>query len=225
YFLMITVSSPDEDFFMVMNTPLNDMTDTAPFDTAPQHGPRPLPLFLELLQSETAASPERMATALAGLRAYQDAPRLGRPRPMPAIAHVGRACLRDYGGDGQPIIFVPSLINPPFVLDLAEGNSMLRWLCGQGGVRPLLLDWGTPDPHERDLDIAGHVEQLLLPLIDALGQPAALAGYCLGGTMALAAAALRPVQGLALIAAPWKFSGFSAATRRDMVDLWQAAKP
>lgn len=200
------------------------MDDTAPFDAAPQHGPRPLPLFLDLLHSETAASPERMAAALVGLRAYQNAPRYGRPAAQPAVVTAGRACLRDYGGSGRPVIFIPSLINPPFILDLHEDNSMLRWMRGNG-VRPLLLDWGAPTADERDLDIAGHVEQLLLPLIDALGERAALAGYCLGGTMALAAAALRPVAGLALIAAPWNFNGFPPSARADMTTLWEAARP
>ncbi|RJF85549.1 alpha/beta fold hydrolase [Sphingomonas cavernae] len=200
------------------------MTDTAPFDAAPQHGPRPLPLFLDLLHSETAASPERMTMALAGLRAYQDAARQARPAPMPVLASAGRACLRDYGGDGRPVIFVPSLINPPFILDLTETNSMLRWMRNQG-VRPLLLDWGEPLDEERDLDIAGHIERFLLPLIDAVGERPALAGYCLGGTMAIAAAALRPVTGLALIAAPWNFNGFPSAARADMLALWATARP
>lgn len=200
------------------------MTDTAPFDAAPQHGPRPLPLFLDLLHSETAASPERMAAALAGLRAYQRAPRSPRPAPMPVVARAGRASLRDYGGAGPPVIFVPSLINPPFILDLTERSSMLRWMSTQG-VRPLLLDWGAPTDEDAALDIAGHVEQLLLPLIDALDERPALTGYCLGGTMALAAAALRPVAGLALIATPWNFNGFPASARADMQALWDTAAP
>ena len=40
----------------------------APKLAAPQHKPRPLPLFLEMLRSETAAEPARMQRALAGLR-------------------------------------------------------------------------------------------------------------------------------------------------------------
>lgn len=199
------------------------MAYPAPFDAAPQHGPRPLPLFLELLRNETAASPERAAAAMRGLKAYQDAPREERGAPMPVAAQVGRARLRDYGGGGLPVVFVPSLINPPFVLDLAPHNSLLRWMAGQG-VRPLLLDWGTPSPEERTLGIAGHVEGLLLPLIEALGERPALVGYCLGGTMAAAAAALRPVHGLALIAAPWRFSGFPESARADMAVLWEAAR-
>lgn len=182
-----------------------------------------MPLFLEMLRSETAASPDRMASALAGLRAYQDAPRTPRPAPMPVIATAGRASLRDYGGTGRPVVFVPSLINPPFVLDLAEENSLLRWLATRG-VRPLLVDWGAPDAREADRDISGHVEQLLLPLIDQLPERPALAGYCLGGTMAMAAAALRPLPGLALIAAPWHFSGFGGNARADMTALWAGAR-
>ena len=44
-----------------------DEAAITPKVTAPQHGPRPLPLFLEMLRSETAASPERRQAALAGL--------------------------------------------------------------------------------------------------------------------------------------------------------------
>jgi polyhydroxyalkanoate synthase len=181
-------------------------------------------LFLDMLRSETAASPERRARALAGLAAYQRAPR-GAASPRPAALHrVGRARLIDYGGAGRPVVFVPSLINPPFILDLAEDRSLLRWLATQG-VRPLLVDWGTPSPEERDLDITGHVERLLLPLLDALDAPPVLAGYCLGGTMALAAASVRPVAGLALLAAPWRFAGFGEEARADIAGLWAAAEP
>jgi polyhydroxyalkanoate synthase len=183
-----------------------------------------LPLFLQLLRSETATSPERSRAALAGLRAYQEAERPPRPPQMPVVARIGRACVRDYGGVGRPILFIPSLINPPDVLDLAEDNSLLRWLSG-AGVRPLLVDWGAPRKEEHDLGIAGHVEALLLPLLASLGERVVLAGYCLGGTMALAAAARHSVAGLALIAAPWRFSGFPDTARADLLALWRQARP
>lgn len=143
---------------------------------------------------------------------------------MPVVARADRVCLRDYGGAGRPVIFVPSLINPPDILDLAEDNSLLRWLSAQG-VRPLLVDWGVPSPADRDRSVADHVEQLLLPLIDALGEPAALAGYCLGGTMALAAATLRRPHALALLATPWRFEGFPPEARAALAKLWQQAEP
>jgi polyhydroxyalkanoate synthase len=82
-----------------------------------------------MLQQQTAANPERMTRALEGLRKYQNAERAQRPPPMPAVATRGGASLRDYGGRGAPILFVPSLINPPTILDLSPERSLLRWLA------------------------------------------------------------------------------------------------
>ncbi len=120
------------------------------------------------------------------------------------------------------MVFVPSLINPPQVLDLARGNSLLRWLARQGG-RPLLVDWGTPGPAERGQDITAHVEELLLPLLARLDRPPVLVGYCLGGTLALAAACATPVAGLATIAAPWHFAGYNDALE-PISALWDQAR-
>lgn len=194
-----------------------------PLDTAPQHGPRPLPLFLLMLRSETLNDPAARARALAGLRAYQDAPRLPAPAMPDAIARDGRVVLRDYGGDGCPVVVVPSLINPPFVLDLAPDNSLLRWLAAQG-LRVLLVDWRTPTPQDRAMDLGNHA-QAVAQLCGALAEPPLLVGYCLGGTIALAAAAFAPVTGIALIATPWRFDGFGDAGRAAIADVWTAAQP
>ncbi|WP_380879895.1 alpha/beta hydrolase [Sphingomonas sp. DBB INV C78] len=172
-----------------------------------------------MLRSETATNPDRLRAALTGLKRYQSHDRTARPTPPPAILQVGRAMLRDYGGEGPPALFVPSLINPPHVLDLAKGNSLLRWLSTQG-VRPMLLDWGAPAAGERDMDVGGHVESFLLPMLRDLGEPVSLVGYCIGGTMTIAAAARHPVRSLTLIAAPWHFSGFPKASRDDLTGLW-----
>ena len=173
-----------------------------------------------MLRSETAAKPERMARALEGLRRYQEAPRGQAAAPMPALAERCGATLRAYGGTGAPVLFVPSLINPPNILDLSPERSLLRWLAGQGR-RTLLLDWGWDVAARRGLSVAGHVEQILLPLIETLDEPPALVGYCLGGTMAAAAAALAPVRGLAAIAAPWHFAGFPNEARDNLGGLWR----
>jgi polyhydroxyalkanoate synthase len=175
-----------------------------------------------LLRSETAAEPARMKRALEGLRAYQEAER-APPRPlMPAVAERLGASLRDYGGDGPPAVFVPSLINPPSILDL-EDKSLLRWLARQG-VRPLLVDWGWDVAARAELSVVGHVTDILLPLLDALDEPPSLVGYCLGGTMAFAAAALRPVRSVAAIAAPWHFAGFPDEARARLAALWGSAE-
>ncbi|MGJ3625931.1 alpha/beta hydrolase [Sphingomonas sp. MMS24-JH45] len=181
---------------------------------APQHGPRPLPLFLDMLRSETATSPERRAAALAGLRRYQEAPRAVR-RMAPARFRTGPARLRDHGGEGPPVVFVPSLINPAYVLDIAPGRSLVEHVAG-AGFHAWLVDWGTPRPQDAGLDLAGHVERRLLPLIAKLDRPPLLVGYCLGGTLALAAAARlgSDVAGVATIAAPWRFAGYGGGRAR-----------
>ncbi len=198
-------------------------TEATDFDDAPQHGPRPLPLFLRMLRSETAASPERMARALAGLRAYQAAPRDRRAEPMPAIHRVGRVSMRDYGGDGRPVVFVPSLINPPDILDHSAETSLMRWIAAQG-FHAWLVDWGSPGPEDRDLDLAAHVERLLVPLLQTFDEPPVLVGYCLGGTLALGAAAVTPAAGVAAIAAPWHFTGYGEG-RSALASTWAAVKP
>jgi polyhydroxyalkanoate synthase len=176
-----------------------------------------------MLREQTAANPERMKAALEGLRKYQEAPRPDPPEAMPVLAEAHGAALRDYGGSRAPAVFVPSLINPPNVLDMGD-RSLLRWLSGRGH-RVLLLDWGWPGPGRRAMSVAGHVEQILLPLLGALGEPAILAGYCLGGTMALAAAGPGEARGVATIAAPWRFHGFPEASRAALGQLWQGARP
>jgi polyhydroxyalkanoate synthase len=183
-----------------------------------------------LLQQETAANPVAMQRALAGLRKYQEAVRAAPPAPPAAVAQRLGAQLRDYGGGsgsgaggaGLPVLFVPSLINPPTVLDLGQ-RSLLRWLATQGR-RVLLLDWGWPDARRSTLSVAGHVETILLPLMAELGEPVDLVGYCLGGTMAVAAAQLGRARSLATIAAPWRFSGFPDEARAGLASMWDRSR-
>ena len=163
--------------------------------------------------------PELARDALAGLKAYEYAQRSERRPPRPEIARVGGSCLRDHGGDGPPAVLVPSLINPPSVLDLDREVSLTSAIAGMGR-RTLLLDWGGA--HARSaMTIAGHVEDLLLPLVAEIGEPTALIGYCLGGTMAIAAANLAPYERLVTLASPWNFSRYSRASRMALQDMWR----
>lgn len=187
-------------------------------------GPHPLPLFLSIAAEVTAGDTAQLARVLAGVRRYQAHDAVRTLPPMPEVARMGSVCLRDYGGSGPTVVAVPSLINPPYVLDLAAGNSLLRWLATQG-LRLMLVDWGTPGAEELGLDLEGYVAQRLVPLIGGLPAPPALLGYCLGGTLALAAAALVPVTRLALLAAPWHFTGYGDDARAGMAVLWESIQP
>ena len=165
------------------------------------------------------------AALVHGIAAYRRHPwHRDLPDP-PSVWQEGGSRLLDYGApagptggddgalkdaDGPTVLFVPSLVNRAYVLDLAPGHSMLRWLAKQG-IRPLLLDWGWPGAMERRFTltdyIAGRLERAMAAAAALAGGPTVLAGYCMGGTMAVAAAQRRPdlVRALTLLAAPWDF--------------------
>jgi polyhydroxyalkanoate synthase len=172
-----------------------------------------------LVREVSARDPRLAAEALAGLRAYEHAPRRERAPPKPEIARVRGAALRDHGGAGPPAVLVPSLINPPRILDLDKEVS-LTGAVARMGRRALLLDWGKADERS-ELSVAGHIEQLLLPLLRSIGEPVALIGYCLGGTMAIAAANLVEVERLVTLAAPWNFARYPESSRSALEDMWR----
>lgn len=167
--------------------------------------------------SET--DPELAREALAGLRAYEKADRRQLTVEKPEIARVEGACLRDHGGQGAPAILVPSLINPPRILDLDDEVSLAAAVARMGR-RSLLLDWGEAK-QRAELDVAGHIEHLLLPLLRSIGEPVALIGYCLGGTMAIAAANLVDCERVVTLAAPWRFALYPEDSRTALQDMWR----
>lgn len=129
----------------------------------------------------------------------------------PCIWQKGNARILDYGGEaGEVVLFVPSLINRYYILDLEKERSMLRYLASQG-LYPLVLDWGAPGEAEAEFGINAYMQEILLPAVDFIhrtsGGAFALAGYCMGGVLTLAAAQLRPkkIDKLALFATPWDF--------------------
>ena len=175
-----------------------------------------------MVREVSARDPKLASEALAGLRAYEGAPRHERPPPKPEIAAVRGAALRDHGGDGPPAVLVPSLINPPRILDLDEQVSLAGAIGGMGR-RALLLDWDKADERS-ELSVAGHVEELLLPLLRSIGERPALIGYCLGGTMAIAAANLTPVERVVTLAAPWNFARYPQSSHAALRDMWRHAQ-
>jgi polyhydroxyalkanoate synthase len=212
-----------EDF--AMHSSRNADDGLLPEHSAPQHeraqerAPRPLPLFLELVREVSERDPELARAALSGLRAYEQAPRRERPPPKPPVARERGASVRDHGGSGPPVVLVPSLINPPRILDLDEQVSLTAAIARMGR-RVLLLDWGEADERS-GLSVAAHVEELLLPLLRSIDERTALIGYCLGGTMAVAAANLIDVERLATIATPWQFAAYPEGSRRTLDDMWR----
>jgi pimeloyl-ACP methyl ester carboxylesterase len=162
----------------------------------------PQAVLLETLRQDSAL--------IAGIAAYRRHPWTRTLADPPALWAEGETRLLDFGAadaaEGPAVLFVPSLINRAHVLDLAPGRSMMRWLAANG-VRPLLLDWGWPGDAERQFTLTDYIAGRLERALAAAPGRVVLAGYCMGGLLAVAAAQRRPdlVSALALLATPWDF--------------------
>ncbi len=158
------------------------------------------------------------------------APRAAKQRRYTPLSSSGRATLYEAGGDGPPVVLIPSMVNRGYILDLHPGHSLVEALIAQG-YRVLLMDWGEPaSPLTLETIISAHLEPLLRHAAGLYG-PVAAFGYCMGGLLALAAAVrLGPdiVGRLALAAMPWDFSPTASATHmhhgRTILEPWLASQ-
>jgi polyhydroxyalkanoate synthase len=109
------------------------------------------------------------------------------------------------------VLLVPSIINRYYILDLRPGRSLVEYLVGRG-FDVFLIDWGSPGPEERGVTFDEHIEGYLGRAVEAASRLSGagrvtLLGYCLGGVMTAAFAALRGerVKNLVQLAAPISF--------------------
>lgn len=185
--------------------------------------------FADALDAEIHA---RLAAFSAGVSAYRNHPYRRNLIDPPAIWSAGPIRLLDYGPpDGTPVLFVPSLINRAYILDLSERRSMLRWMARETGLRPLLVDWGAPGPIERRYTMSDYIDGPLAAALEhtrSLSKtPVPVVGYCMGGLLALALTQLNPqnVSGLALLATPWNFHAERVAQAESLARAVEAAGP
>ena len=190
--LMLTQMSPDSDA-------RSSSSGSASSDSRPH-------------RSDAAGRPAAFDPAtLAGIAAYRRHP-FSRDLPDPAVLwQEGESRLLDFGPEGGiPVLFVPSLVNRGYILDLTRERSMLRWLSGHG-IRPMLMEWGWPGPQERGFTmtdyVAGRLEPALAEAARRCASRIVLVGYCMGGLFCIASALRVPalVAALGLIATPWDF--------------------
>lgn len=157
---------------------------------------------------------DRLAEGIVAYRRHPFERTLENP---PVVWSEGNTRLLDYGATheaarrrgARAVLVVPSLINRWEVLDLTQEKSLLRAMAA-AGLRPYLVDWGTPDAQERAFDLSAYIARLgraLEFVAKRARKSPAVMGYCMGGTLAVALAQLQPrkVASLALLAAPWDF--------------------
>jgi polyhydroxyalkanoate synthase len=151
----------------------------------------------------------------------------------PAIHRLGDSRLLDYGepgATGPTVLFLPSLVNRAYILDLSARRSFLRWLAGRG-FRPLLIDWGWPDDEARSFTLTDYVLGRAASFLEAArvaaGGPVPLVGYCMGGTLAVALAERRAedVASLIMLATPWDFHADAAGTAKQQAAMLDALEP
>ncbi len=177
----------------------------------------------DFAQAIDAAVRARSLQLLRGIQVYQKHPYRRDLSDPPAIWQEGTTRLLDYGRKvprggqkGPVLLFVPSLINRAYILDLAAEGSLLRDFAARG-FRPLLVDWGRPGAEERRFNLTDYIAGRLEGALDAARAledgPVVAVGYCMGGLLALALALRRQrdLAGLVLMATPYDFHAGGSA--------------
>jgi len=168
------------------------------------------PEFLSALGEKAMANSTGF---MAGMQAYLTSDYTRVQPEYDVLWQRGSATLYDLAPDmtdGLAVLMVPSLINQSYVLDLYPEASFAQYLKSQG-LRPLILDWGTPGGDEREFGTEDYITAYALAALQELREshdgPIALLGYCMGGVFATAMAQLAPlfVDALILLATPWDF--------------------
>ena len=193
-------------------------------------GPHPLPIHLGMAaaaksdiqeyvsQYAPLIGQEELSEIIRGIQLYQRHPYKVKRKKRTPVWSEGGACVYRFSREAcaaidsrrQPVLLVPSLVNTCDILNLCPERSLTQWLADRGH-QTYLLDWGETSQYPQDKNIEGIVRGRLCAAIeniaDQTGGPVTIVGYCMGGTLSMAAASVLPekIGRIVLMAAPWDF--------------------
>jgi polyhydroxyalkanoate synthase len=111
-----------------------------------------------------------------------------------------------------PLLMVYALINKPYILDLTKGGSLIEFLVNRG-FDVYLLDWGTPGYEDRHMKLDDYIMDYIPRAVRKVMKKSnvdevSILGYCMGGTITSAFAALHPelpIRNLIFMTSPFDF--------------------
>jgi polyhydroxyalkanoate synthase len=137
------------------------------------------------------------------------------PTPRDVVWRQGKVTLSRYRSNAvrhsPPLLLMIGLVSRSYIFDLHEGASFARQLR-DAGFDVYVLDWGVPDAADAGVTIETYTTRYLpraaRAVLKASGESdLTLVGYCMGGDLALVAAAGAglPLRNLVTMATPIDF--------------------